>query len=405
MPHNANHIVVDPLDCLGVDGSLARPKVTAVVLHWMRPQNINRIIKYLVKKSYIDEIIIWNNNPVPLKIANNNHKVRIINSPRNLKDEAKYLACSQAQNEVCFYQDDDHVTHFFMDALYFSFCTQPNRLHTLVPTLGWMENWHKTFFNPDENLHATFSWIGAGAMFPRRFAERYLNILNEHFEESEKQIADYGFSVLLNQPLVQLQMGPLKLEQDDAFSLSPGFDEKLLKMQIKVARLLPRFACDELPFPECWPRSVSMNAVLFTSFLPYDFDFRSIIFDPDNEQHILSKTNAAVPTQALKKYTKKPYSFGLSEDPSRWWQSTFKRNDIWGVLVWTKSLVQIMIEGGSNQSAEIQWLVHADEQYFEFTSAQLGTCNLIVNSTFCAKYVGDLTQTIDIKIKVQDIHA
>ncbi|CAF4682330.1 unnamed protein product, partial [Rotaria sp. Silwood2] len=87
---------------------------TAILLHWKRSESVARAVNYLLDSNLFKEIIIWNNNPnINLNktiFKKNNHSldsIRIINSKENLKDEAKYRACAEANTMGCFYVDDD----------------------------------------------------------------------------------------------------------------------------------------------------------------------------------------------------------------------------------------------------------------------------------------------------------
>ncbi|CAF4395388.1 unnamed protein product, partial [Rotaria sp. Silwood2] len=88
--------------------------LTAILLHWKRSTSVARAVNYLVDSNLFKEVIIWNNNPnINLNktiFKKNNHSldsIRIINSKENLKDEAKYRACAEANTMGCFYVDDD----------------------------------------------------------------------------------------------------------------------------------------------------------------------------------------------------------------------------------------------------------------------------------------------------------
>lgn len=107
--------------------------ITLVLLNWKRAHNLNQIFEHLAQFKVINEYIIsfllqgiylklfdlayiWNNDNekfvtelslfpkgVPPGVS-----VRIINSPQNLHDYAKYLSCSMATNDYCYFQ-----VHFF----------------------------------------------------------------------------------------------------------------------------------------------------------------------------------------------------------------------------------------------------------------------------------------------------
>lgn len=129
---------------------------TAILLGWKRLDGLKLIVNYLARYPYIKEIIIWNNNqeaklnkkdfefdasygPVP--------ELQVYNGQENLHDFAKYMSCSLAKYQHCYFQDDDWLnTH--MDALYTNFLTSPNLIHTNTLPLIHMEHRRWTFTNP-----------------------------------------------------------------------------------------------------------------------------------------------------------------------------------------------------------------------------------------------------------------
>lgn len=128
---------------------------TAILLGWKRLDNLKLIVNYLARYPYIKEIIIWNNNqeaklnkkefeldasygPVP--------ELQVYNGQENLHDFAKYMSCSLAKYQHCYFQDDDWLnTH--MDALYTNFLTSPSLIHTNTLPLIHMEHRRWTFTN------------------------------------------------------------------------------------------------------------------------------------------------------------------------------------------------------------------------------------------------------------------
>ncbi len=379
------------------------PKVSAIVLNWKRPEQVRKIVTYLSEKDYVDEVIVWNNNPVPLRLDQNLDKLRIINSEQNLGDHAKYLACAEARNEYCFYQDDDHNTKFFLDSMYFAFCLQPDRLHTLTDPVTWMSNWNWTYFNKEKDIHARFSWIGCGAFFARSLALRYLDILDRYFSPEEKLMADSGFAVLLNQPIIQMQVGLVKYDQDNAYSATPGFLRRQHEIQMKVGGLLDKFSCKENPLPRCVVRSVSLESILFTSFLPLDFSPRSIPFDPASENDLRRRTRDYIPMEKFKKFARNPYSFGLSPYQDRYWRAEFRQHDTWGIIVRRPCLIRL----GTNNDVVLPeygaWRVCVDDKIIECSTREIFTRSFDLQSTLCLTYLFDRDIELYINAK-HDFH-
>ncbi|KAF9916203.1 hypothetical protein BX616_004339, partial [Lobosporangium transversale] len=140
---------------------LARPgnehllPTTAVLLGWKRTQGLKLIVSYLVRYPFIKQIIVWNNNR-DIKLSRRDFEMdpsygplpelQVYNAAENLHDFAKYMSCSLAKYEHCYFQDDDWLnTH--MDALYTNFLTSPNLIHTNTLPLIQMEHRRWTFTN------------------------------------------------------------------------------------------------------------------------------------------------------------------------------------------------------------------------------------------------------------------
>ncbi|KAF9169301.1 hypothetical protein BGX21_010613, partial [Mortierella sp. AD011] len=128
---------------------------TAVLLGWKRIQGLKLIVSYLVRYPYIKQIIVWNNNK-EIQLSKRDFELdpsfgplpdlQVYNAAENLHDFAKYMSCSLAKYEYCYFQDDDWLnTH--MDALYTNFLTSPSLIHTNTLPLIQMEHRRWTFTN------------------------------------------------------------------------------------------------------------------------------------------------------------------------------------------------------------------------------------------------------------------
>lgn len=82
--------------------------ISACLLSWQRPENMQLIVDSLRKEKCIDDITIWNNNPnIELSIKGDN--IRIINSPTNVKTYGRFLAAQHAKHPMIYTQDDDYI--------------------------------------------------------------------------------------------------------------------------------------------------------------------------------------------------------------------------------------------------------------------------------------------------------
>ncbi|KAG0311415.1 hypothetical protein BGZ97_011896, partial [Linnemannia gamsii] len=199
---------------------------TAILLGWKRIDTLKLLVSYLVRYPYIKEIIIWNNNKdIHLSKRDfeleNSHfgplpDLQVYNAAENLRDFAKYMSCSLAKYEHCYFQDDDWLnTH--MDALYTNFLTSPNLIHTNTLPLIQMEHRRWTFTNEDYNMHAGFSWMGTGSYLPREKAKRLLEQRgNTTLGKDRFKVIDMYFSIWTNQYPYQLvnYLTPLDQKND-----------------------------------------------------------------------------------------------------------------------------------------------------------------------------------------------
>ncbi|KAG0304610.1 hypothetical protein BGZ98_005284 [Dissophora globulifera] len=200
---------------------------TAILLGWKRLDGLKLIVKYLARYPYIKEIIIWNNNkenrlskkdfefdssfgPVP--------ELQVHNGKENLHDFAKYMSCSLAKYQHCYFQDDDWLnTH--MDALYTNFLTSPNLIHTNTLPLIHMEHRRWSFTNEEYKMHSGFSWMGTGSYLPREKAQRLLEQGgNSNLAKDRLRVIDMYFSIWTNQYPYQLVNYLTPLDQANGWS-------------------------------------------------------------------------------------------------------------------------------------------------------------------------------------------
>ena len=162
--------------------------VTAVLLHWKRLDGLNKTLHHLLHTKLFKQIIVWNNNPdINLTLRHFNKQahllrrlVRIINSQRNLKDEAKYRACAEAKTRACFYTDDDYTPVGYLKSLIASFRSDPHLLHSVTDPYTYYTNLVWSYFDSTIDLHAGFAWIGCGSVFLRQHAQHHLQLIHKH---------------------------------------------------------------------------------------------------------------------------------------------------------------------------------------------------------------------------------
>jgi hypothetical protein len=238
------------------------PNVTAILLSWKRRNNLIAALRQLERTSWVQEVLVWNNNPdFPLALdffGNCTVALRVHNSPVNFKDEAKYRACAMASHSICLYHDDDWDPGQYLEGLWHSFLIEPDHLHTVTDAKTAWGNWHWTFYDAALGLHTGHAWIGCGAIFRRAMAEEFLRQLYLfHVPPEHRLMADCFFSLWQNRfprilvqrivprethdatsapqgflPSLLHKIFPPKPAASVAFSSQPGFMEHQIKSQI-----------------------------------------------------------------------------------------------------------------------------------------------------------------------------
>ena len=171
--------------------SLPEKSVSACLLSWKRPENIGQIITHLRQHSFIDDILVWNNNP-ELHLDIELEGVRVIQSGQNLVTYGRFLCAQQAHHPIVFTQDDDCIVHNVPE-LYEAFLASPDRItHGLK---------HPHLFANAENCFgkSQMSLVGWGAFFQKDWLS-VLDFYKEKYGVDELLIrkADRIFSLLLN---------------------------------------------------------------------------------------------------------------------------------------------------------------------------------------------------------------
>ncbi|KAF9934276.1 hypothetical protein FBU30_002694 [Linnemannia zychae] len=206
---------------------------TAILLGWKRLEGLKLIVKYLARYPYIKEIIIWNNNQ-GTKLSKKDFEfdaqygpapeLQVYNGQENLHDFAKYMSCSLAKYQHCYFQDDDWLnTH--MDALYTNFLTSPSLIHTNTLPMIHMEHRRWTFTNAEYKMHSGFAWMGTGSYLPREKAQRLLEQGgNSNLAKDRLKVIDMYFSIWTNQYPYQLVNYLVPLDQKDGWSTDGAVD-------------------------------------------------------------------------------------------------------------------------------------------------------------------------------------
>jgi glycosyltransferase involved in cell wall biosynthesis len=169
----------------------AATPVTACLLSWKRPENLQPIVNSLLRHSFIREILVWNNNPqVDLQLKGD--RVRIIPSEQNELCYGRYLCAQQATYQTIYFQDDDVIVENVAE-LYQAYTKDRSRIvHGLtgqhlsqqeravyrqghVALLGWGSFIDKSWLEP---LASYVASQGVDALL-RREADKFFSLLQQ----------------------------------------------------------------------------------------------------------------------------------------------------------------------------------------------------------------------------------
>ncbi|GAA6047356.1 hypothetical protein NBRC10513_003940 [Rhodotorula toruloides] len=197
--------------------------VTAVVLHWKRRKGLELVLRHVARYPFIREIIVWNNRPgvdltkedftilPPPDSTLPPASLRIVNSPSNVHDAGKHLACSMATYSHCYFNDDDWL-NVYMDTTYTKYLeccagqgvtggSEGGRISSNTLPIIHLEHRRWRFSNPDIDLHTGFTWLGTGSFAPRSLSTRFLtqqSVSPIPLSRSQSLTADMFFSLWAN---------------------------------------------------------------------------------------------------------------------------------------------------------------------------------------------------------------
>lgn len=161
--------------------------VTAILVHWRRRRSLEFQLEALSLHPFIQEIIVWNNNPaVHLKRSDllnllgkalDRPVLRIFNAPSFLGDQAIITACTLASHSTCYY-NHDNIYNPNLDALFLKYIDTEPKKRGIVESVNEEAYWkikHLQFENLiDVDLHAAFTPLRS-SFFPKAFAARFLS--------------------------------------------------------------------------------------------------------------------------------------------------------------------------------------------------------------------------------------
>ncbi len=164
--------------------------VSACLLSYNRPNNIQLIIDSLHDYPFINEILVWNNKP-GCTLAVKGAKVRVINSPENKICYGRFLCAQQAKNNIIYFQDDDAIIPNVRE-LYEAFINDPSCItYALSPN-------HYQVRDKYVFAGAQIAFLGWGSFIHKA----WVTILDRYLKENEndylfRREADKFFTLLL----------------------------------------------------------------------------------------------------------------------------------------------------------------------------------------------------------------
>ncbi|KAF0358155.1 hypothetical protein F8M41_014467 [Gigaspora margarita] len=198
--------------------------VTAVLLGWKRTESLKLVVNYISKYPFIKEILIWNNNNETrlnvedFELNNMNVVLNVFNSDENLHDLSKYITCSMAEYNYCYFQDDDWL-NLYMDSTYTNFLKNPSLIHSNTMPLIHLEHRRWMFSNSNKNIHTGFTWLGCGSFISRTKVQRFLGQLGYiPLSKDRLRLVDMYFSLWTNQYPYQLSNPLTPLDQNHGWS-------------------------------------------------------------------------------------------------------------------------------------------------------------------------------------------
>jgi hypothetical protein len=352
---------------------------TAILMGWQRLDNLPKITSYLQAKPWIKEIIVWNNGRAALPALP--AKARVVVPQGNLRDYSKYQACASAKTEFCFYQDDDFTTAKYVDQLWDAAQAHPRVITSSTDTFTWSTNEFWSVFNEQLGLHAQFSWIGCGAVFPRALAVRHLKIMDEFFTESERGIADVAFAWATNAvPVQQLQVVTTELKSaKNAVPFSSQIAvASFHNMRVKTLKLLPRILA-KYPMPPtpptspCYYVATANSLALCSSVRPYAT--HAIPFNINDANDLNRRTRMSLYEAESSGHRAHPFLSALDGGDGTWWQSgALPAGAVWGISSPKPRKItvvgsgpehgwQVSRDGGAAEASEVLWGTVWDVQH------------------------------------------
>jgi hypothetical protein len=221
--------------------------VSACLVSWKRPQNLQPIADSLGCYEFVDEILVWNNNPES-RLRLQGDKVRVLDADENMMCYGRFLCAREARNHIIYVQDDDVIVRNVPE-LYREFLANSSSItHGLSP--GHFRKRERSVYADSQ-----IALLGWGAFFRKEWLDVMTRCLEKYGDDLLfRREADKFFSILLGR---KHNAVPAKL-QELPTGRTPGIALYLEASHRKMKALAVRRALELLRrsrsvrFPVVW---------------------------------------------------------------------------------------------------------------------------------------------------------
>lgn len=192
-------------------------KITAIILHYKRPHNINEVIEGIRKQTVPCDIIVWDNSgDYPIGSGEDIY----FRAEKNNYCQARYSLINSVYTEYIFNTDDDLA--ILDNTLFEKFIAFSERHPNAV--IGWNG---RTFSHPNMNWEKAYSFPNGGFV---------------DWDESESVLCDtinFGVSFLPTRILKGKDLNPFVGEFKVSESEFRNGDDIWISAQLKEKRVMP----------------------------------------------------------------------------------------------------------------------------------------------------------------------
>lgn len=208
--------------------------ISAVLLSWRRPANIEPIVHTLRQSRLIKEVFVWNNNP---ELTLTSNAAILINSSHNFFPFARYCLVPLTNHSLIWFQDDDLlISPQQLEAIFAAYELAPDRIHGCRG-----RNLIQGRYSPDLVHGECDIILGQTMLFHKQVLYAVVPALNALAPMERGD--DIAFSLLCRRKHFAVDVGPLvDLGEADGHALwrQPGHFSRRQQMVDRVLATLQR---------------------------------------------------------------------------------------------------------------------------------------------------------------------